>query len=139
MVAGPDSISNVPQTSQLGNQPGGTPETSNKTSDFAAILSRQVSDANLALAQSAGIDAPPPASADRDTQLRWAAQQLEAMYLQELFTAMRKTVPEGGLFSQNFSTRTYQEMLDAEQAKSLAQAGGVGLAEVILKQMRGEK
>lgn len=93
----------------------------------AAISSSQLSNESDA----------PPAVADEETKLRWAARQLETMFMQELFKGMRRTIPEGGLFERSFSLQTYQEMLDDELAKSMSLGGGIGLSEVILQQLRG--
>lgn len=68
-------------------------------------------------------------------ELLEAARALEAHFLKELLTRMRATVPRGGLFEQSFASDTYEEMLDAEYAESMAKAGGIGLAELLYQQL----
>lgn len=81
-------------------------------------------------------DLAPPVR-DTEGQLRWAAQQLEAFFTRELFTSMRRTVPEGGLFKKSFASEMYEDMLWDERAKAAVAAGGLGLSELILSQLRG--
>ncbi|MGJ8686666.1 MAG: rod-binding protein [Spongiibacteraceae bacterium] len=64
------------------------------------------------------------------------AKQFEALFLQMMLKSMRDTVPEGGLLSSN-SMDSYQQMFDSQLSVDLAEGGGVGLAEVIAKQISG--
>lgn len=92
----------------------------------------------LAVAQMCEYDAdtPPPDSAGRDTQIRWAAQQMESFFLQQMLAGFRRTVPEGGLLGErSFAASTYEDMLDAQRAQGMAQAGGIGLAALLYEQM----
>jgi flagellar protein FlgJ len=104
--------------------------------DFKRVFSHAMSAACGTSQVNPELDAP-GATANEETRLRWTAQQLEIMFMQELFKGMRRTVPAGGLFEQSFSLQTYQEMLDAELAKNMAVGGGIGLSELIFKQLRG--
>ena len=82
-------------------------------------------------------DTPPPDSAGRDTQIRWAAQQLESFFLQQMLAGFRRTVPEGGILGErSFATNTYEDMLDAQRAQGMALAGGIGLATLLYEQMK---
>ena len=47
---------------------------------------------------------------------------------------MRDAVPKGGLFNSN-DMETYTEMADQQIAINLAKSGGIGLAEVITRQL----
>ncbi len=72
----------------------------------------------------------------RDLQsLRESSSEFETLYLMEMFKAMRKAVPEGGLFEKSMSTEIFQEMLDMETAKSATRGAGLGLATAIYEQM----
>lgn len=64
------------------------------------------------------------------------ARQFEALFLQMMLKSMRDTVPEGGLLSSD-SMDSYQQMFDSQLSVDLAEGGGVGLAEVIAKQISG--
>lgn len=65
-----------------------------------------------------------------------ATQQFEALLLQTLLKAMRATAPADGLLASD-ETRFYQELFDAQLANALAARGGVGLAGLLEKQLRG--
>ncbi len=80
-----------------------------------------------------------PATSDRKARdlkaLRDSSRQLESLFVMEMLKAMRKTIPEGGLFEKNTSTEIYQEMLDMETAKATVAGPGLGIADAIYKQM----
>ncbi len=65
---------------------------------------------------------------------RQAAQQFEALLLNEMIKAMRATEMESGLFSSQ-QTRMYREMFDTQLAQRISEAGGIGLASVIHYQL----
>ncbi len=72
--------------------------------------------------------------------LRAAAQQFEAMFIDMVMSSMRQA---GAAFAQNDytssdATRMQQEMLDHQWAIHIAEAGGVGLADVIVRQLGGD-
>ena len=54
-----------------------------------------------------------------------------------MFKAMRKAVPEGGLFEKDSATEMFQEMLDGETAKTAASGKGMGIGEAMFEQMHG--
>jgi flagellar protein FlgJ len=64
------------------------------------------------------------------------AKQFEALFLQMMLKSMRAGVPEGGLFSDE-STKMYEEMLDSQLSVTLAEQGGIGMADSISAQLRG--
>ena len=57
------------------------------------------------------------------------------MFIQSMFKAMRKTVPDSGLFEKDTSTQMYQDMLDQEIATKISQKQSIGLAEQMYRQM----
>ena len=69
--------------------------------------------------------------------LRQVAQQFETLMLQQMLKQARQSSPglEGIFDSQQ--TRLAQSMSDEQIAQSLGQAGGLGLAEALLDQLRG--
>ncbi len=69
--------------------------------------------------------------------LRESSRDFEAMFVMEMFKAMRKTVPDGGLFEKNQATEIYTEMLDTEIAKASTQGKGFGIGEAMYNQMAG--
>ncbi len=66
-------------------------------------------------------------------QLRQVAQELEGLFLGLLLKSMRGTVPEGGLFKEGTDTKTYKDMFDQELGRSMARRGGIGLADMIVR------
>jgi flagellar protein FlgJ len=67
--------------------------------------------------------------------LRQSSREFETLFVMEMFKAMRKAVPEGGLFEKNVSTEIFTEMLDMETAKATTQGRGLGIAEAMYQQM----
>ncbi|MBI4292043.1 MAG: flagellar assembly peptidoglycan hydrolase FlgJ [Betaproteobacteria bacterium] len=67
--------------------------------------------------------------------LEKAATQFEALFLQMLLKSMRESVPQDGLFD-NETTRTYIGMLDQQFAAGLSGKGKLGLADMLVKQLR---
>lgn len=78
-----------------------------------------------------------PADTDRK-KLKQAAQELEAVFIQQLLDAMDKTVNrEDGILSGGSSESYFRGMLNQEVAKSMATrtgGSGFGLAETIYRQ-----
>ncbi|MCL1995814.1 MAG: rod-binding protein [Defluviitaleaceae bacterium] len=69
-------------------------------------------------------------------EIRNAAIEMESFFINQMFQAMRRTVPEGeGMFEQSNAQRIWQEMLDEETSINLARAGGLGLADVLYEQL----
>ena len=68
--------------------------------------------------------------------LSGAAKQLESVFVQMMLKAMRDTVPEGGLFESEQSD-FYEGMFDQQISLNIANGKGIGLAEVIERQLNG--
>jgi flagellar protein FlgJ len=69
-----------------------------------------------------------------DQALKAVSVQFEAVFLQALLKSMRDATPQDGLMDSD-STRMYTSMLDQQMAQSLS-ARGIGLADVMLRQLR---
>jgi peptidoglycan hydrolase FlgJ len=67
--------------------------------------------------------------------LRKSSQEFEALLLMEMLKAMRKSVPDGGLFEKDTSTELFRDMLDSETAKTASRGKGLGIGEAMYKQM----
>ena len=70
--------------------------------------------------------------------LRKSCRDFEAIYVQEMYKAMRKTVPDGGIYKNDMANGLYKEMLDMEMAKATAAGKGLGLGEAMYQQMKGK-
>ena len=71
-------------------------------------------------------------------QLKEVAQQFEAIFIQQMYKEMRKTVPDDGLIQRGNADDIYNQLQDLEAAKITAQRGGIGLAELMLEQLMKE-
>jgi len=79
-------------------------------------------------------------SADKakEAKLHKACQDFEALMLKQLLTTMRKSVPKDGLFKTGYAEDMYNSMHDDELAKNIAHGKGVGIADILYKQLSGE-
>jgi peptidoglycan hydrolase FlgJ len=71
----------------------------------------------------------------RKAKLEQACQDFESLFIHQMLEQMRKTVPEGGLFSGGKAEALYTSMLDSEVAKSISRQRGMGLASVLYRQL----
>lgn len=71
---------------------------------------------------------------DERKALRKAAEQFEAYFLQETLKAMRQTIVKSEL-SENASADLYEDLMDKEVAQQMARRGGVGLADMLERQL----
>ncbi len=71
-----------------------------------------------------------------DEKLKSACQEFESVFLNMMLASMRKTIPDGGLMEKSQATETFESMLDEEYSKSLSKSGGIGLADVLAKQLK---
>ncbi len=69
-----------------------------------------------------------------EAELRAAAEQFEAIFTQTMLRQMREAMPKGGLFDSDRS-RFYEQMFDQQLASSLGARGGLGLAEILVRQL----
>ena len=79
-----------------------------------------------------------PVAQDAETRLRKSALQLEGLFVQRLFAAMRETVPDDGLVTQSNAQSTFTEMLDEKMAEQVPTqwSGSHSLAEALYQQLR---
>lgn len=76
-----------------------------------------------------------------DPKLLEACQQFESIFINQLLSQMRSTVPSNGLLDdgnsgQDSGQDVYKSMLDQEYSKQMAEAGGIGLAKMLYDQMK---
>ena len=72
-----------------------------------------------------------------DRQLRKACSDFESYFFQIMFREMRKTsfASSDGIFAKTYAQEMFEEMLDEEYSKQAAKAGGMGIAEMMYKQL----
>lgn len=68
-------------------------------------------------------------------QIDKAAEDFEALLLQQMFTAMWSSVPEGGMLSGGNEAGFYRDMLNQELAKEVAHSQSIGLKKAFAEDM----
>ena len=70
-----------------------------------------------------------------ETALRAAAQQFESMFLQEMMRTMRQATIKSDLMDSH-ALETFEGMFDKEVAMQMAKRGGMGMADMLVQQMK---
>ena len=70
-----------------------------------------------------------------DEKLHEVAALYEEQFMREMVKAMRGTVPEGGLVKVSQGEEIYREQLDQKYVNQWSKQGGVGLQDMIYKQL----
>ena len=78
------------------------------------------------------------AGEDPAANIRPVAHQVEGMFVQMMLKSMRDALPKDGLFSSEH-TRLYTSMYDQQIAQQMTAGKGLGLAEMMVKQMTPEQ
>ena len=74
---------------------------------------------------------------ERDLKsLRESCREFEAIFVQQMYQAMRKNVPNDGLLPRDNATQIYQDMLDTQMARETAKGKGIGIGEAMYNQMK---
>ena len=71
--------------------------------------------------------------------LREVAGQFEALFIQTMFKNMRDTSLADPIFGQSDQHEMYQEMLDKQYALEMSGGRGIGLADMLVRQLGGEE
>ena len=66
-------------------------------------------------------------------RIRETAQEFEGVFISMLLKAMRTSVGNGGLFKNGMDAQTYRDMFDQEVGRQIAKGGGIGLAQLVLR------
>ncbi|HEB94544.1 MAG TPA: flagellar assembly peptidoglycan hydrolase FlgJ [Gammaproteobacteria bacterium] len=78
------------------------------------------------------------ADSNPEETLRFAAQQFEALFLQMMLKSARDAKLDDGLFDSE-QTDFYQDLHDKQMAINLAQGQGIGIAELLVQQLRSDQ
>jgi len=78
---------------------------------------------------------PTPQTKSMDEKLRDVSEMYEKHFLGEMMKAMRSTVHESGFVKSNQAEKIFRDQLDQEYVEKWGQKGGIGLADLIYKQM----
>lgn len=81
----------------------------------------------------------PSNRAKSDAELRKAAQEFEAYFVQQLLSQMRKAIPSGGLLHSR-GEDMFRDMMDEQLGKDIAQSNhGFGLSDSLYRQLSFEQ
>ena len=69
-----------------------------------------------------------------DKALKGAAQQFEQVFLNMMLKSMREATPQEGMFD-NDQTKMFTGMLDQQLSQSMSTGRGVGLADIMVRQL----
>jgi peptidoglycan hydrolase FlgJ len=72
---------------------------------------------------------------DNPAQAKKVAQEFEAMFVGMMLKSMRETVGKDKLTGGGHGEETFRSLLDQEYAQTAARQGGVGLAQMIEKEL----
>ena len=110
----------------------------NTTYDSAqtAAESAKFADMLKDLQNKATVKAEDAEAAKRDKDLRKACEGFEAMFLSMMYRQMRATVPKNELFGESNALKIFQDMRDDELMKNVAAGGGIGIADMMYKQLK---
>ena len=75
-----------------------------------------------------------PGRSKNNKQLKALSQQFESIFVHQLLKSMRSTVQKSGLFGSH-ATQMYESIHDEEMANLLTEQKGIGLAEVIYRDL----
>lgn len=75
-----------------------------------------------------------------DEQLKVACREMEAYFIQQLYKTMRTSTQLGeGIITKGQHEEIFEDMLIEEQSKESTKAGGIGLADMLYKQLSIER
>jgi Rod binding domain-containing protein len=77
----------------------------------------------------------PEVPIDKNSPEYQAAKGMEIHFMQEMMRNMRKTVPENPDMANNQGYHIFRDMLDNQYAENASRTQGIGLAEIIVKQL----
>ena len=80
---------------------------------------------------------PVPAPGSDAARLRQASQQLEGVFVEQLFKAMRETVPEGGVLDGGMGEEIFSSLMDGHIASTATDGWDRGLGAALYRQLRG--
>ena len=71
---------------------------------------------------------------DSDKDMEKVARDFESVFVNKLLESMRKAIPKSGLLDSS-ALDMYQSMMDQEMAKNMSERKGMGLGEMVYKDL----
>lgn len=78
----------------------------------------------------------PRANEDLDSKFKEVSKLYEKQFLREMVKSMRSTVHEGGFIQSNQAEKIFRDQLDNEYVESWGDQGGIGMSDLIYKQLQ---
>ncbi|MEW6587487.1 MAG: rod-binding protein [Nitrospirota bacterium] len=76
-----------------------------------------------------------PTAQSSDQALKMACQEFEALFLEYLLSAMRKSIPKSGFLGNSKEEEMYTSLFDQELCVKLSQQKGLGLGDLLYNQL----
>lgn len=74
-------------------------------------------------------------ASENDTELKEACKEFESYFVKQMYSVMRNTVPEGTLTEKSHGREIFEDMLDEEYAEQASEGRGVGIADMLYRQL----
>jgi flagellar protein FlgJ len=111
--------------------------------DFAVTQNRQEAEVNrfrdlLATAMEGQVGPNHEGTVLDRAEIRNAAEMFESFFINMMFREMRRTsahLNENSFLPKSHAEKIFTEMMDEQVAENAARAGGIGIADMIYKQM----
>jgi peptidoglycan hydrolase FlgJ len=68
-------------------------------------------------------------------RLKAAAKEFEGLMLEMMVKEMRKNVPDSPIFGRDSGRAIFNEMLDSQYVRLMVDRGGLGLADMLVRQL----
>lgn len=72
----------------------------------------------------------------KDKELKEACQQFESYFINKLLKQMRSTINYSDMVPRSNAEKTFQEMLDEKYSEQASKGKGIGLADMMFKQIK---
>lgn len=102
---------------------------------MSSLIDAQLQAAQSHLGASSLAGAAKPSAAAGKAEVEKAAREFEGLFLAEMLKPMFEGLETDGMFGGGQAEETYRGLLIQEYGKSIAQAGGIGLADQIAQEM----
>lgn len=101
----------------------------------SANFSKVLNEMQQKIDKAGKVNAKDEKAAKQDKELKEACKGFEAMFLSMMYKEMRATVPENTLFGKSNAEKIFEDMRDNEMMKNVADSGGIGLADMMYRQL----
>lgn len=76
------------------------------------------------------------AESEQEKKLKKSCQDFEAVFMNNLMKAMRKTVTKSDIFGSSKEEELFQDMMDTQICESAAKNSSIGIADMLYSQLR---